>query len=192
MASTSAKARRLEKLKTALENNPFLTDEELARMFSVSIQTIRLDRLELNIPEVRERVKQMAEKSYAELRSLSGSEVIGDLIDLELNRSGISVMNINEDMIFQKTGIARGHFIFAQANSLAVACINAEVALTGTARIFFKRQVKLGERIVAKATVKGRKGNKYIVGVESKSGQEIVFEGTFIIFALSDKEATMQ
>lgn len=37
-----------------LERNPFLTDEQLAKALEVSIQTIRLDRLRMNIPEVRD------------------------------------------------------------------------------------------------------------------------------------------
>lgn len=190
MASVSPKAKRLEKVKEALIRNPFLTDEELAKIFNVSIQTIRLDRLELNIPEVRERVKQMAASSYDEVRSLSGNEVIGELIDLELNRSAISILEVTEDMVFQKNRIARGHLIFAQANSLAVACIDAAVALTGTAKVAFKRPVLLGEKVVAKATVKSRKGNKFSVNVEAKTGgQEVVFQGSFVIFSMTDREA---
>lgn len=48
----------LEKIK----EDPFLTDEILAEKFKVSIQTIRLDRLELGIPEVRQRTKNLAQK----------------------------------------------------------------------------------------------------------------------------------
>jgi len=40
-----------------LEQDPFLTDEELSEMLGVSVPTIRLDRLELGIPELRERIK---------------------------------------------------------------------------------------------------------------------------------------
>ena len=34
----------------------FITDEDLAEKFQVSIQTVRLDRMELSIPELRERL----------------------------------------------------------------------------------------------------------------------------------------
>ena len=47
-----------------LKNDPFLTDEELAEIFLVSVPTIRLDRLELGIPELRERIKDVAENNY--------------------------------------------------------------------------------------------------------------------------------
>ena len=36
---------RQERLKEKIDETPFITDEELAKSFSVSIQTIRLDRM---------------------------------------------------------------------------------------------------------------------------------------------------
>ncbi len=191
MAMGLTKPKRHEKLRDALEKNPFLTDEELARLFAVSVQTIRLDRLEMGIPELRERVKQVAERSHSEVKSLRGSEIIGELVDLVLDRSAISVLEITEHMVFVKNGIARGHFIFAQANSLAIACIDAEVALTGTAKVSFKRPVKLAEKVISKAIVKSKKGNKYTVYAESKIGAEVVFDGIFVVFVATDKEANL-
>ena len=57
------KARQRE-LMERLKADPFLTDEELSDIFHVSVQTIRLDRLELGIPELRERIKNVAEGNY--------------------------------------------------------------------------------------------------------------------------------
>ncbi|HBS93731.1 MAG TPA: transcription factor FapR, partial [Firmicutes bacterium] len=54
------KRQRQSELQSLLDDNPFLTDQELAERFAVSIQTIRLDRMELGIPELRERVKMVA------------------------------------------------------------------------------------------------------------------------------------
>lgn len=185
------KPMRLKKLDSFIKENPFITDEELARQFRVSIQTIRLDRLELGIPELRERLKQYAESSYSQVRSLAAPEIIGELLDLELEKSGISLLEITNDMVFQKNRIARGHILFAQANSLAVALVNAEVALTGAAKVAFVRPVKLGERIVAKALVENKSGNKYNISVVSRSDQETVFQGEFKVFAVGSKEGTI-
>jgi len=71
----------------------------------------------------------------------------------------------------------------AQANSLAVAVINDELALTAKTEIQFKRQVKQGERVVAKASVKGNddKG-RTIVHVVSSVDSETVFSGDFIMY----------
>ena len=55
------------------------------------------------------------------------------------------------------------HYIFAQANSLAVAVVDAETALTASARLRFVRSVRVGERIVAEANVVSQKGNKHLV-----------------------------
>ena len=46
-----------------INKDPFITDEELSETFNVSIQTIRLDRLELGIPELRERIRSVASEN---------------------------------------------------------------------------------------------------------------------------------
>ena len=130
-----SKRERQNELKNIIGKDPFITDENLASKFNVSIQTIRLDRLELNIPELRQRVKQAAETNYQKVRSISGKEIVGELIDLNLDKSGISVLETDETMIFKKTNIVRGHHIFSQAESLAMAVIDTDVALTGVSNI---------------------------------------------------------
>ena len=84
---------------------------------------------------------------------------------------------------FLKNKITRGHHLFAQANSLAVAVVDAEVALTGSARVRYLKPVLLGDRVVAKATVKYKRDNKYLVQIISKVNDEMVFKGQFIVFA---------
>lgn len=158
----------------------------------VSIQTVRLDRMELAIPELRERMKLMAERSYDAVRSLPLHEVIGDIVDLQLDRSGISIFEIRAEHVFSRTGIARGHHVFAQANSLAVAVINEEIALTATADIRFVRSVKLGEKCIAKAYVRSISGERSKAKVEvfSYVGDEMVFQGHFVIYRSTGETAT--
>jgi acyl-coenzyme A thioesterase PaaI-like protein len=176
---------RQARLVQTLEENPFATDEELAGLFDVSIQTIRLDRLELGIPELRERIKSVAEKSLDTVKSLGIDEVIGEVIDLQLDSHAISVLEVKPEHVFARTQIARGHYIFAQANSLAVAVIDADVALTATARIRFVRPVKLGEKLIAKAIVRSRDGDESKVRVETKVQGETVFTATFRVFRVT-------
>jgi len=177
-----SKKDRHKRLVQLIDENPFVTDRELTRQLKVSIQTIRLDRMELGIPELRERMKQMAEHSYDQVRSLSLEEVIGDVVDLQLDKSGISIFEIREEHVFSKTRIARGHYVFAQANSLAVAVINDEIALTSSADIRFLRQVKLGEKCIAKAYVRNIAGQKAKVEVFTYVSDEMVFQGNFVIY----------
>ncbi len=177
-----SKRKRQPLLKEKIEQNPFITDDVLAVEFEVSVQTVRLDRLEMNIPEVRERIKYVAKQQYDTVKALPIEEVIGEMIDLELDSHAISILDIKREHVFSRTGIARGHHIFAQANSLAVAIINDELALTAQANVSFKSQVNDGERVVAKAKVLEIKDNRTIVEVQSYVEQELVFKGEFSMF----------
>ncbi len=171
-------------LKETIEAKPFITDDALAKLFDVSIQTIRLDRMELNIPELRERIKSVATNNWNEtVKALPIDEVIGEIIDLELDERAISILDITTEHVFSRNKIARGHHLFAQANSLAVAVINDELALTANADIKFTRQVVQGERVIAKAHVAGtEKNNRTVVEVHSYVDNETVFSGVFEMF----------
>ncbi|HEX3033000.1 MAG TPA: transcription factor FapR [Bacillota bacterium] len=173
------------RLQECLRSNPFITDDELARVFGMSVQTIRLDRMELGIPEARARVKQAAEQNFTKVRSLSNKDLIGELMDLELNVAGLSLLEITQDMVLNRSGIARGHFLFAQANSLAVAVVDAPTALTGTAKVTFLRPVKLHERVIAKAIVKNIRGSRYHIQVTSRVEGEPVCKASLVVFGLN-------
>lgn len=177
-------------LVSKMEQTPFITDEELAKYYEVSIQTIRLDRLALGIPELRERIKTVASNQWNEtVKSLSIDDVIGDIIDLELDERAISIMTIQEEQVFSRNQIARGHHLFAQANSLAVAVINDELALTSKTELAFKRQVKLHEQVVAKAEViQVHTDDKTTVEVKSYVKNEAVFTGVFHMYRASGKK----
>ncbi|MBH0229236.1 transcription factor FapR [Halobacillus yeomjeoni] len=182
------KQKRQEELKRTIEGSPFITDEDLAKKFGVSIQTIRLDRMELSIPELRERIKSVATHEWNEtVKALPIEEVIGEIVDLELDGRAISILDIRPEHVFSRNNIARGHHLFAQANSLAVAVIDDELALTARSDIRFTRQVKLGERVVAKAAVQGEdEKGRTIVQVNSFVGTEEVFSGTFEMYRSND------
>ena len=172
---------RQQLLVDQVREKPFLTDEELARLLQVSIQTIRLDRLELGIPELRERIRKMAENAQTKVKSIESREVIGELIDLELGRSGISLLRITDDMVFAKSQVARGHYVFSQANSLALAIIDAPMAVTGVAHIKYKVPVHVGDKLIAKAEIIRRRGNKFFVWVRTRNEEQEVFRAKFIM-----------
>jgi len=183
------KKERQQLLIDTIKNNPFITDEDLSNQFSVSVQTIRLDRLELSIPELRERIKHVASKSFEdELRSLSIHEVIGEMVDIELDKRAISIFDVKSEHIFKRNQIARGHHLFAQANSLAVAVIDDELALTVKSNLSFVKPVKLGERVIAKAIVtqKDSEKNRTFVEVTSTVENDIVFEGQFEMYRTNE------
>lgn len=183
------KHERQQQLKTTIEETPFVTDEELAKQFAVSIQTIRLDRMELAIPELRKRIKSVATNQWNEtVKALPIDEVIGEIIDLELDKRAISILVIRPEHVFSRNKIARGHHLFAQANSLAVAVINDELALTAKADIKFTRQVKQHERVIAKAAVEKSEKGLTIVRVNSFVNREKVFTGLFSMYRTTEQK----
>ncbi|MDB4894234.1 MAG: hypothetical protein JWN15_496 [Firmicutes bacterium] len=184
MTSGVKKRDRQLQLREKIRENPFLSDEDLAKAFNVSIQTIRLDRLAMGIPELRERTKTVAERTYGIVKSLGSKEIVGELIDITLGEWGISILETTAEMVFERTQVVRGQYIFAQAESLAIALIDADVVLTGLANVKFKRPVTLGEKLVAKGEVIRQRGTHYVVLVEAKVGTEKVFRGKFSVFAV--------
>lgn len=175
---------RLERLQKEIQENPFITDEELSELYNVSIQTIRLDRLYLNIPELRERIRTVAKNNYKKVRTIGEAEIVGELIDIELNKKGISILETDSSMVFKKTKIVRGHYIFAMAESLAMAVIDADVALTGVANIKYRVPVLSGQKLIAKAEVTRVRGNNYFVHVKITVKNEQVFRGKFILVSI--------
>lgn len=185
------KKERQQLLKKLVEQNPFLTDEELSKHFAVSVQTIRLDRLECGIPELRKRLKQVATQTMAgEVKSLGSDEVIGDIIDIKLDERAISIFDVTVDHVFQRNGIARGHHLFAQANSLAVAVMDDDLALTAKSIMDFLKPVKAGDRVVARAEVKKESltERRTLVDVVSTVGDVTVFTGRFYMYRTTDKK----
>lgn len=179
------KAERHQRLLEAIKANPFITDEELAEIFKVSIPTIRLDRLELSIPEVRKRTREMAAHFLGRSQSLDDQEIVGEVIEIQPGVRGISLLETDQNMCLSKCDIIRGHIIFAQANSLANAVVDLPVALTGKADVRFLRTVRAGERLIAKAEVTEKKGHRFNIDVMIRSKEEIVCTGRFIIHGMS-------
>lgn len=178
------KEKRQEKIREKISNNPFLSDEQLAKIFRVSIQTVRLDRLEMGIPEMRKRVIKLAQEATSKVKALNKNEIIGDLIDIDLGKSGISTMRTTKEMAFGKKNLVRSHYIFSLADSLAMAIIDSDVVLTGIARLRYKNPVYAGQLLVAKARIATKKSNKYLVSVHIKCNHREVFTAKLIMVSL--------
>jgi acyl-coenzyme A thioesterase PaaI-like protein len=93
-------------------------------------------------------------------------------------------MTVTSEMVFEKNKVARGHYIFAQANSLALAIIDAPVAVTGVANIKYKIAVHEGDKLVSRAEVIKKRGNKYFIWVKTRNDSQEVFRAKFIMVSL--------
>ncbi len=107
-ARKRTRQRRLLKL---LEANPLMNDEELARSLSVSVSTVRLDRALLNVPELRERMREMAEKASGPLAGMNRGSLFGELLGLEPGQWGLSLFSPDSDMIATEEGTIGGHYL---------------------------------------------------------------------------------
>lgn len=172
----------IEKLNTV----PFVTDEELANTFNVSVPTIRLDRLELGIPELRERIKAMAQEHTVGSTLSNHAEVVGDLVDLIEGEQGLSILRTTDSMLDQ-SGYIDPQYLFAQANSLAKVVMGVPSAVAGVGNIKQKTLVKANCNLVAKAEVVRRRGTKYFIWVTIKNRVKEVFRAKFIMESVEIK-----
>lgn len=172
---------RQSELQSLIDVNPFLTDQELADKFAVSIQTIRLDRMELGIPELRERVKMVANDAYAKTKTLGEEEIVGDLREYEPGVRGLSVLDVTREMVYEQVMTVGTEHIFAQANSLAVFVADSPDYQRIQASIEFVRPVYAGERLMCTAVVAPGDENETHIDVITTSSDAVVFSGEFII-----------
>ncbi len=185
-SGVNPKLKRQRELVKMLDENPFLTDKQLAKLLQVSVPTIRLDRLQQGIPELRERINEMARDSYGKLMTMNSQDIIGKIIHLNIGYEGISTLDTNLDMSFSQSAVVRGNYIFAQANSLAAAVVDAPIAMTDTVNIKFHRPVRVGEQLICKGKamtdyIENEGTRQYSVQINTWSNEDKVFEGTFII-----------
>lgn len=179
--STSGKEKRHALLREKLSAQPFLTDGELAEQLSVSIPTIRLDRLTLGIPELRERLRNVAATSFEKMQSLGKDDFSGVLVDIEPGIKGISIMDTTREMCFDGTDVVKGHYIYSMAECLAVTIIGAEAALIDVGNIKYKIPVNAGTRLVARGEVRKERGDTFIVWIKIYDRQFEAFRGKFIL-----------
>ena len=186
--SSMAKKDRHNRFLKKIEEDPFMTDEEIAEYLEVSIPTVRLDRLELGIPELRQRIRDVASLTHQKVRALHADEIVGEIVDIKLGKNAISILDTTDQMVFDKSRIVRGHYIYSFAESLAIAVIDADSALVGVANIKYKTPVYEGSRLLAKAEVRQIKQRNHIVWVLIYHKQQEVFRGKFILVTVGNND----
>ena len=175
---------RHSKLAELIADNPMITDNELASSLGVSISTIRLDRTLMGVPELRERLRKMAQNAVSKLQSLSPSEVIGELLELEPDKWALSVLRTAREMAFRFTDIVSDNYVYSQASSIAVAAIQAASVIIDSMRGEYKGHAHVGDVLIARAKVGVNHEGRKIVSVRTSVGDKEIFVGRFIIEVL--------
>jgi hypothetical protein len=182
------KQKRHKKLMRLLDADPLMSDLDLARELDVSVGTIRLDRSVLNVPELRERTRQMAESASSRLTSMRQEEVLGEIIELEPNGLAISVLQTNREYAFRHTDLIADRHIYAQAATLAIATIKHDMVVVASARVNFKHYASVGDRLIARSKVGTHKEDKYVVSVHTRVSAAEIFVARFVVVAVKDSE----
>jgi hypothetical protein len=171
-----------------LEANPLMNDEELARSLSVSVSTVRLDRALLNIPELRERMREMAEKASGSIAGMKRGTLFGELLGLEIGQWGLSLFCPDHEMISSEEGSIGDHYLYTQAATLALASISGAHAKVESARIRFVRPVFPLERCIGRSKVGTHKDGRTVVSVRIRIMDEDIFIGRFIVVSAGNDE----
>lgn len=165
-----------------IKSEPFLKDEDLAKVCGVSVSTIRFDRAELGIAEYRERVKTAA------VDGLNNPHSEGEILELELFHNGMSVLRADEKMCFEGTNIIKSQSIYAFAEDLALSVIDAKAALVKVANVKYISEVYAGERLFARSEVVRVRDREFIVHVFIKVNMKNVFRGKFSLMVSDNRE----
>lgn len=175
-----AREKRHALLAKRIEENPFINDEELAEEFSVSVATIRLDRLALGIPELRMRIKKRAEAAQSQNQH---TDIMGNLVECNVGQDAISIMTATEDIV-DTAHIVRSRYLYDQAESLARAVLQLPLCITAVANIKYKQPVTVHDRLVARAQVIRQRDQKHYVWVKIRKNSKEVFRAKFILESL--------
>lgn len=183
MPKTDEKRRKRSKeMIEYLKLNPLATDKTLSEKFNVSINTIRLDRSRLGIKEFKERLKEKARKNVSLVTSITSDEIIGDIIQFESGKMAVSRLETKPYMAFENSGVVKGQYIYALAETLAISLIPMKVALVGVANIKYFSKIMEGDIVEAFAEVKRKIDTGYVVWVRILDEmQKIKFKGKFIL-----------
>ncbi len=107
----------------------------------------------------------------------------GEIIKLDKNYSKVQ-LKTSAEMIVDKMGLIHGGFIFSLADFASMVAVNHPNVVLGGANVKFLKPVREGDTLIAEANITKKEGKKYIVDVNVKNSEEIVFNGEFICFTL--------
>ncbi|WP_219906728.1 hotdog domain-containing protein [Enhygromyxa salina] len=89
-------------------------------------------------------------------------------------------------MAADERGLVHGGFVFGAADYAAMLAVNDPNVVLGAAKVMFTAPVRVGERVLVRASVRAQKGRKHEADVEAHVGTTRVFNGTFSCFVLDN------
>ena len=164
-------------LRAAVSDDPLRTDADLAVLLGCSVQTVRLDRRALGIPDVRARARDMA---AGHLRG-PGARLRGEVVELRPGVRALAVLEMPRDL---GPG-AQDPALFADAEALALAASGIEAGTVEVVNVKFARPAAVGARLGAVAEVLRGRGSggalRRVVLVQIRSGERTVLRAKFVV-----------
>jgi acyl-coenzyme A thioesterase PaaI-like protein len=111
-------------------------------------------------------------------RSLCGEPVRLGPGSAELSLTTVASMAVDE------RGLVHGGFVFGLADHAAMLAVNDPNVVLGAASARFLRPLRVGDVVVARASVTAESGRKRSVAVEVRRGDDPVMTGEFTCFVL--------
>lgn len=168
---------RQRELVAMLTTEPFLTDAELAERLSVSVGTIRLDRHVLQIPEVRQRMRQAASDAPDE-----ATLPIGEVLEIVPRKSAISVLTVTPALLRGERYVS-AQVLYGIAAKLAQEVLDLAAGLCGVGNVKYKQPVAAGDRLLIKLSVVRTRERENYVWVKMARDSAEVFRTKFIMKA---------
>ena len=107
----------------------------------------------------------------------------GKPLFVEDGDSGVELITTRQ-MAADQHGLVHGGFIFSAADYAAMIAVNHPHVVLGASDVKFLKPVRVGEKVMVRATVQEVKGKKYWVSVSATKDGEEVFQGMFTCFVL--------
>ncbi len=93
-------------------------------------------------------------------------------------------LKATSDMGTDDHGLVHGGFVFGLADHAAMVAVNDPHVVLGSADVRFVAPVRVGDEVIAEATVVEEKGRKRVVAVVARVGEREVLTGTLTAFVL--------
>ncbi len=110
-------------------------------------------------------------------------QLCGTPLDVGEGRSRVQ-LKTTSDMTADASGLVHGGFIFSLADYAAMIAVNHPNVVLGAADVKFLKPVRVGETVLAVATVEEVQGKKQWVAVSVESDNGTCFQGMLTCFVL--------
>jgi len=107
----------------------------------------------------------------------------GEPVSLEAGKATARLAT-SDQMVVDEMGLVHGGFVFGLADYAAMLAVNDPNVVLGSAEVKFVSPVKVGEEVLATASIAEEKGKKRLLTVRAAVGDRTVLEGTMTAFVL--------